>query len=238
MKSRIALIAFIFTGMCITLSYSCKKDGDGNNNDNNNDTTNNIKVTDIDGNIYNTVTVGTQVWMVENLKTTKYNDNTSIPLVTNSKEWAALSAPGYCWYFNDRAFYKNTYGALYNWYALNTGKLCPTGWHVPSDAEWTVLSDYLGGESVAGGQLKEITYTHWKSPNLYATNKTGFTALPGGYRYENGPFYYNGDLGIWWSSTEFDNQSAWDRLLDHYTGSIYRSPYSKNYGLSVRCLQD
>ena len=108
-------------------------------------------VVDIDGNVYHTVTIGTQVWMVENLKTTKYNDGTAIPLVTDNTAWGALTTPGYCWYNNDSATYKNTYGALYNWYAVNTGKLAPTGWHVPTDSEWTVLTTYLGGQSVAGG---------------------------------------------------------------------------------------
>ena len=108
-------------------------------------------VVDIDGNVYHTVTIGTQVWMVENLKTTRYNDGTAIPLVTDGTAWAALTTPGYCWYNNDSATYKNTYGALYNWYAVNTGKLAPTGWHVPTDSEWTVLTTYLGGESLQAG---------------------------------------------------------------------------------------
>ena len=111
-------------------------------------------VTDIDGNVYHTVTIGTQTWMVENLKTTKYNDGTAIPLVTDSTAWLNLTTPGYCWYNNDAATYKNTYGALYNWFTVNTSKLAPSGWHVPTDAEWTTLITYLGGETVAGGQMK------------------------------------------------------------------------------------
>ena len=138
-------------------------------------------VTDIDGNVYQTVTIGTQVWMVENLKTTRYIDGTAIPLDTNSSTWGGLTTPGYCWY-NDSAIYGNTYGALYNWYAVNTGKLAPAGWHVPTDSEWTVLTTYLGGETVAGGKLKDTGTTYWQSPNTGATNASGFLALPGGFR--------------------------------------------------------
>ena len=116
-----------------------------------------------------------------NLKTTKYNDGTSIPNVTNDTSWSNLTTGAYCWYNNDVS-YKNPYGALYNWYAVNTGKLAPKGWHVPSDAEWTTLITYLGGESIAGGKLKEAGTTHWLSPNTEATNSTGFSALPGGRR--------------------------------------------------------
>jgi uncharacterized protein (TIGR02145 family) len=137
-------------------------------------------VTDIDGNVYNTVTIGDQVWMAENLKTTKLNDGTSISNAIDNIAWASLSTPGYCWFINNRATYE-IYGALYNWYAVYTDKLCPTGWHVPSNSEWTTLTDHLGGAEVAGGKLKESGSSHWASPNTGATNVTGFTALPGGY---------------------------------------------------------
>lgn len=151
-------------------------------------------VADIDGNIYNTIAIGSQIWMKENLRTTKYNDGTSIPLVTNSTEWASITL-GYCWYNNDPANYKSTYGALYNFLAVcsiyNGGKnICPTGWHVPSYDEWVTLALYLDPNaiqfyntisSVAGGKLKESGTDHWQSPNFGATNETGFTALPGGY---------------------------------------------------------
>jgi len=141
-------------------SSSCKK-----KDDNNNPTTTAGKVTDIDGNVYDTVKIGTQIWIIENLKTTKYNDGTSIPMVTDSAAWINLTTPGYCWHKNTSASYKNTYGALYNWYAVNTGKLAPKGWHVPSDAEWTTLITYLGGDSIAGGKMKETGMSHWFSPN-------------------------------------------------------------------------
>ena len=151
-------------------------------------------VVDIDGNVYHTVTIGTQVWMVENLKTTKYNDGTAIPLVTDSAAWDELTTPGYCWYNNDSATYKNPYGALYNWYAVSTGKLAPTGWHVPTDSEWAVLTTYVGntyygGLDSAGGALKSTDKTYWLSPNTGATNSSGFSALPGGFRDYVGTFY-------------------------------------------------
>jgi len=203
----------------------------------------NKTITDIDGNIYNTVAIGTQIWMKENLKTTKYNDNTAIPLVTDNTAWEALATPGYCWYNNDEASYKDTYGALYNWYTVSTGKLCPTGWHVPTDAEWTTLTTYLGGESIAGGKLKETGTTHWLSPNTGATNESGFTALPGGYRGNPyGEFVEVGIYGVWWSATEGDLTGAWQRGLHYSFANVNRAiglgGYGKIYGCSVRCLRD
>ena len=138
-------------------------------------------VTDVDGNVYNTVTIGTQCWLQENLKTTKYKDGTSIPLVTDNSAWGSLSTPGYCWYNNDDT-YKNTYGALYNYYTVLTNNLCPSGWHVATEREWSTLVTYLGGASIAGGKLKESGTTHWVTPNTGANNETGFIALPGGRR--------------------------------------------------------
>ena len=197
---------------------------------------------DIDGNSYNTVIIGTQVWMKENLKTTKYNDGTAIPLVTDGTAWVALTSPGYCWYNNDAATYKATYGALYNWYTLNStsnsGKnVCPTGWHVPSDAEWTTLITFLGGESVAGGKLKETGTTHWAVPTG-ATNETGFTALPGGYRYSYGTFSDVGYAGYWWSSAEQSTDNASSRLMYFNSSSFFSYYFDKRNGISVRCLMD
>lgn len=121
-------------------------------------------MTDQEGNVYKTITIGTQTWMAENLRTTTYNDGTVIPNVTDNDEWADLSTPAYCWYDNDSATYAQTYGALYNWYTVATDSLCPTGWHVPTDAEWTILTDTLGGLTIAGGLLKETGTTHWTAP--------------------------------------------------------------------------
>jgi uncharacterized protein (TIGR02145 family) len=187
-------------------------------------------VTDIDGNTYNTVTIGTQVWMAENLKTIKFNDGTAISNVTDGAAWLGLTTPAYSWYNNDIAN-KDIYGALYNWYTVKTNKLCPSGWHVPSDAEWTVLTTYLGGAS-AGGKLKETGTTHWLTPNAGATNETGFTALPGGYRYNGGTFGNIGILGDWWSSTE-----TYTRAM-HFDGADVGMLYSQGAGFSVRCLKD
>ena len=195
-------------------------------------------VTDIEGNFYQTIRIGTQVWMTENLKTTKYKDATDIPLVTDNTAWLNLTTGAYCWYDNDEATYGDTYGALYNWHTVNTGNLCPTGWHVPTDAEWTTLTDYLGGESVAGGKLKEIGTTHWNSPNTGATNESGFTALPGSSRRSSGTFDYVGSNGRWWSSTEYFNYSAWHRRMLYDDSGVGRDDYNKKSGLSVRCVRD
>ena len=194
-------------------------------------------VKDIDGNVYKTATIGTQVWMAENLRTTKYNDGTAIPLVTDDKAWDALTTPAYCWYKNDAIANKNTYGASYNWYTVGINKLCPKGWHVPTDAEWTTLTTYLGGEIVAGGKLKETGTTHWESPNTGATNETGFTALSGGDR-EFGVFSYIGYSGYWWSATGINATEARYRSMNYHNSNVKRNSIFKKIGYSVRCLRD
>jgi uncharacterized protein (TIGR02145 family) len=200
---------------------------------------------DNDGNVYKFVTIGAQVWMMENLKTTKYNDGIAIPLVKDDKTWEALTTPAYCWYKNDAASNKNAYGALYNWYAVSTNKLCPRGWHVPTDAEWTILTIYLGGEGAAGGKLKEKGTNRWESPNSGATNESGFTALPGGSRNYAGAFDYSGSNGLffrsngcWWSSTELYTFNAYYRRMYNSLSVVYRSLSVKQSGYSVRCLKD
>jgi uncharacterized protein (TIGR02145 family) len=208
-------------------------------------------LTDYDKNYYKTVKIGDQVWMAENLRTTRFNDGTPIPLLADFTEWINCKSPAYCWYDNDENTYSTTYGALYNWYAVNTGKLCPTGWHVPSDDEWTTLTDYLGGESVAGNKLIETGTIHWKSPDTGATNETGFTALPGGFRgcNENQEFVSIGDNGFWWSSSGRDASQDWERSgSDRYNGWSRRMEYNNRgvsredvypgFGYSVRCVKD
>jgi uncharacterized protein (TIGR02145 family) len=193
-------------------------------------------LTDANGNVYSVVTIGSQVWMGENLKTTKYNDGTDIPLVTNNTEWGGLTSPAYCWYNNDEETYIDPYGALYNWYAVNTGNLCPAGWHVPTVDDWNALMAYLGGEDVAGGKLKEAGTEHWSSPNTDATNESGFTAHPGGNR--PNVFSGVGELGRWWSSTEYSSSLANGYVL-RYDGAVAsRNSMNKRYGFSVRCLKD
>ena len=195
-------------------------------------------VTDMDGNIYHTVSIGSQVWMVENLKTTKYRDGSNVPLVSNDIEWMRLTTPGYCWFDNDPATYKGTYGALYNWHAVNTGKLCPTGWHIPSDAEWMTLMNYLGGMSVAGGKLKETGTAHWDSPNTGATNETGFTALAGGCRGIDGYFILIEQRGAWWSVTELNLWSSMSINIDYNDNKMKDIAYGKTNGMSARCLMN
>jgi uncharacterized protein (TIGR02145 family) len=197
-------------------------------------------VSDVDGNIYNTVNIGTQIWMKENLKTTKYNDGSSIPLVPDT--WQGMTTPAYCWQNNDESTNKPIYGAIYNWYTVNTGKLCPTGWHVPSDAEWTILTDFLGGVSVAGGKLKEAGTVHWTSPNTGATNESGFTGLPGGSR--TGEFGYGlgfsnpGINGVWQSATIISGSTIWRRYLTNSNTVVIRDYSYKFDGLSVRCIKN
>lgn len=205
-------------------------------------TTNTLSATisDADGNTYNTLIIGTQVWLKENLKTTKYNDNTTIPNVTDNTAWYNLTTAGYCWYSNNSTLYKNTYGALYNWYAVTTAKLCPTGWHVPSATEWATLESYLGGSSLAGGKMKETGTTHWTSPNTSADNSSSFTALPGGYRdySTTSPFYSLANQGEWWSSTSVSTTTATGRYISYSYGSLYSESANKKKGFSVRCVKD
>jgi uncharacterized protein (TIGR02145 family) len=196
-----------------------------------------LKMKDYQGNVYEVVTIGTQVWMAENLKVTKFNNGDDIPFVTDPTSWSNLTSPGYCWYVNTSE--TNEYGALYNWYTVNSGNLCPTGWHVPSDVEWTTLTNYLGGTSVAGGKLKETGTEHWMSPNTGATNETGFTALPGGCRDSNGVYTYMSTGGFYWSTTPVGvSTRAWYRYLNYNEATISRLNNNKNTGYSVRCIKD
>ncbi|MBP7509487.1 MAG: T9SS type A sorting domain-containing protein [Prolixibacteraceae bacterium] len=179
-----------------------------------------------------------QIWMGANLRSKKYNDGTSIPLVSENNEWSNLRAPGYCWYNNDELKFKNNYGALYNWYTVNTGKLCPSGWHVPTSDEWNIFIAFLGGEKSAGGKLKESGNTHWYEPNTGATNEIGFTALPGGYRFSDGVFKGSTGNANWWTATSYDESTAWYHFVYHHSGNIYNNHKSKTKGFSVRCLKD
>jgi uncharacterized protein (TIGR02145 family) len=191
-------------------------------------------MTDWDGDVYKTVTIGSQTWMAENLRTTKYNDGKPIPNVTNSDSRQSLTTAAYCNSHNTtNADTIATYGRLYNWYTVNTGLLAPRGWHVPTDAEWTTLITYLGGESEAGGKLKEAGITHWFISNIGATNETGFTALPGGYRSDIGKFDI-GIYGYWWSASEYE--TYWVMYYINSWGGNFN--YSRKLGCSVRCVRD
>jgi uncharacterized protein (TIGR02145 family) len=198
----------------------------------------NKSIKDIEGNVYKTVTIGTQTWMAENLRTTKYNDGTEIPVVKDNLDWSKLTTPGYSWYNNDSGEYKDSYGALYNWYAVNTNKLCPAGWHVSSDAEWVALATFLEGGNDVGGKLKESGTKHWKIPNEGATNESNFNALPGGYRTFEGIFNFIGVSGYWWSSTEYNEASVLFWNLRYKSGGTFKYRSEKNCGFSVRCIKD
>jgi uncharacterized protein (TIGR02145 family) len=206
-------------------------------------------LTDIDNNVYRTIQIGTQVWMAENLRTTKYKNGSAIPNVTDNMTWRDLTTPAFCYYNNDAATNKYVYGALYNWFTVNTGNLCPTGWHVPADTEWATLVSYLGGTSVAGAKLKETTKNHWLNFTEYATNESGFTALPAGMRAADhgtvltwwlGVFGDLGSYGNWWSRTELTtiNSSYW-YTYGNTPGFLKGVDLiEKQNGLSVRCLKD
>jgi uncharacterized protein (TIGR02145 family) len=197
-------------------------------------TTDPATITDADGNVYNVIRIGTQLWIKENLKTTKFNDNSTIPSVTLNSAWASLITPGRTWYANN-GYYGDIYGGLYNWYAVNTGILCPIGWHVPSSDEEATLINYLGGGSIAGGKLKETGTTHWTGPNTGATNETGFTALPGGYRSNDGTFVNIEGHGYWWSSN-YPVGYGW--AMHYNSSSVVSDVFGSTYGLSIRCLRD
>jgi uncharacterized protein (TIGR02145 family) len=200
---------------------------------------NNIIVDSRDGQQYKTVKIGNQVWFAENLKATKFNDGTDIPLVKDSTTWAGLKTPGYCWYKNDEGSFKWVYGALYNWYSVNTGKLCPIGWHVPLSDEWHTLETLLGGKDNNGGKLKETGTTHWVSPNAGATNEYGFTALPGGCRDGSGWFVNVGIISYWWIPMGANSISPAGHYEIHYSdSSIWGIIGYDNSGFSVRCLKD
>ncbi len=196
-------------------------------------------VIDIDGNIYHTVTIGNQVWMTENLKTTRYRNGDAIFNVKDSKEWSALAVGAYCWYNNISRTYKTDYGALYNWYVVNDIRnIAPLGWHVPTDTEWNTLADFLGGWEEAGCKLKETGTTHWLTPNTGATNSTGFTSIPGGLRNFDGTFFDIGSTGGYWSSTEYSYTYAWSRDMFFDDGRASGDCNLKVLGFSVRCLRD
>jgi len=195
-----------------------------------------VPCTDADGNNYPVVKIGQQLWMGNNLKTSKYKNGVVIPNITDSLSWSFQSNPAFCWYNNDSVTY-HYYGNLYNWLAVkDTQKICPTGWHLPKDGEWITLTNYLGTESVAGGMLKETSTIHWEDPNTDATNETGFTFLPGGMRNNNAKYENIRQNGICWSSTEIDNDNSWVRVLFYDNGEVLRNQGNKKNGFSVRCI--
>lgn len=197
-------------------------------------------INDIDGNSYKTIRIGTQIWMAENLKTTKFNDGTAIQLAKDAKVWKTMYYPGFCWYYNDEATYKSVYGAIYNGYAAKSDKLCPTGWHVPSDSEWTNMITYLGGEITAGVKLRESGTNHWSGGSTEGSNESGFTALPATEREA-----YTGNFGGIGSSASFGSSSKtqsgnyYGLISVYYNNDIYRTySHDLRYGSSIRCCKD
>lgn len=225
----INLADFSNTNTEITFDFTNCTDGDGNHYPV-------VQIGSAKGSLNNS-DKGVQIWMAENLKTTKYRNRTPIPEITSINEWINLKGPGFSWYMNDSG-YKNVFGALYNWYTVAQGNLWSIGWHVPSNAEWTALTDFLMGEKVAGGKLKETTYINWYKPNVNATNETGFTARPGGYHDPSGGFGGIRSFGHWWSSSEHSPAQAESRYLSSGSGEVFNFAYYKEYGFSVRCLKD
>jgi uncharacterized protein (TIGR02145 family) len=216
----------IILGTLLFLVLSCKKDEPLS-----------VPVTDIEGNTYKTVIIGDQIWMAENLKTKMYNDGTEIPVITDPTKWASLKTGGYCWY-NDESLYRETYGALYNGYTINTGKLCPTGWHVPVVEDWQKLREFSGDSVKGGGKLKEAGINHWLTPNKGANNSSGFTALPAGIRYFEGTFASVFQFTGIWSSTETGTKDQWLMSLYFGDATFNISHRTKNHGFSVRCIKD
>lgn len=196
-------------------------------------------ITDYDGNVYDTIHIGTQVWLKQNLKVTHFNDGTDIQNIHDFSIWKTLTTAARCYYNNDSATYDSVYGLLYNWYAVNSpNNLCPTGWHVSSTADWLLAEEYLGGNSVAGGKMKEEGTFHWKSPNTGATNSSQFTGLPGGMRDPVNDFTTIKENGLWWTSTNYNNSMANGLYMWYLFTGIDYNHISKKYGLSVRCVQN
>ena len=195
-------------------------------------------VQDQSGNFYNTVAIGTQVWFKENLRTKKYRNGNNIIVKTNTTDTSTLVGQMY-YYLDDSLTNYSVYGALYNWKATQGDSLCPSGWHVPTDADWTTLTTYLLGENVAGGKTKSVGTAYWNSPNTGATNESGFSALPGGSRGSGGSFSNIRDYAFFWSATESDYTTAWYRALNSFNGNVDRYNFNdKSVGASVRCLKN
>lgn len=195
-------------------------------------------VVDIDGNVYHTVAIGNQVWFVENLKVTHYRDGREIPNVIDDAVWSNLKTGALCWYDHDSS-YKDIYGGLYNFYAvMDSCGVCPDSWHVPTESEWLELVTYLGGEEVAGGKMKQTGTTLWSSPNVGATNESGFDGIPAGGRGQISGTGEGGNYATWWSSTAFDPAFAWHWGLYHGNARVRFNPGHMASGFSIRCVKD
>ncbi len=193
------------------------------------------KINDVDGNLYHQIAIGNQIWLDKNLQVTRFNNGEMIPLIAENKEWSNLTAPGYCFYQNKKEN-ATSFGVLYNWYVIDKGNICPVGWHVPSDAEWTDLSTFLGGDLIAGSQIKSKTGWNLKGNG---SDTLRFQALPSGVRFIGSANYSNdGTCAVWWSATEGDVTDAWFRKTNYYHPSLLRYSTNKAHGFSIRCLKD
>jgi uncharacterized protein (TIGR02145 family) len=236
MKGR--LISFIYAltmmGLLLMLTTSCKKD----KHDSIFPPSGEL-VTDIDGNIYHTVVIGSQTWMSENLTTTRYRNGDSIGTTyPKDADLSNLIEPKYQWAYNDQDNLLKFFGRLYTWYVVNDSRnIAPEGWHVSTDTDWAILTNFLGGDSIAAPKLKDTELISWQYPYNVTTNQSGFTALPGGIR-GNDQFALGGQCGCWWTSTDYTVDEAWERRMDYLTVKVEKRETSKKFGLSVRCVKD
>lgn len=225
-KDRKNYFPVIFLAAITTIMISCSKDDKPE------------PVKDIEGNIYKTVSIGTQIWMAENLKTTRFNDGTEIAEVVGNEAWSNLSTAGYCWYNNDEENNKDAFGALYNGFTVSTGDLCPTGWHIPLREDWLTLREFLSDTINGGNNLKRTGSEHWLPSNKSADNSTGFSALPSGIRYFEGTFNSINSFTSFWSGTETGKNELWYLSLYSGNAGVTMHHISKKYGFSVRCIKD
>ncbi|MCK9612787.1 MAG: fibrobacter succinogenes major paralogous domain-containing protein [Bacteroidales bacterium] len=236
MKTKFLKLFALLILLSLAFNTSCKDD-DENNNDTNDPI--NLKVTDYDGNEYNTVNINGKIWMTENLKVTHYRNGDQIPNVTDWYEWVDLTYGAFCNY-NNVGTLGNIYGRLYNYYAVSDYRnIAPDGWHVATISDWNELISYAGGESVAGGKLKETGTTHWESPNTGATDTYGFCALPGGWASLGDEYTGIKYYGKWWTSNLSGDDYTWIIMINYSMGSIeVLKDWSYEAGLSVRCVKD
>ena len=199
-------------------------------------------VMDADGNVYPVAEIGNQCWTASNLKTSKFADGSAIPNNTDVEFWSQITTPATpAWrIFNNKPINDSIYGKLYNWYAISDPRnVCPNGWHVPTNEEWDALANYLGGDSIAGGKMKTLGTQFWQSPNIGATNESGFSGLPGGRCSGNlGTLSNLGDTGFWWSYSAFDDLGAWFRFIKNNEEKLSKNYYYKASGFSVRCKKN
>ena len=217
----------LFWGVFLILVSGCEKGEDSPD-----------PITDIDGNIYETAKIGNQVWMVDNLRTTRYNDGTDIKMITKSHEWYNAVVPAFSWYNNDSAMFRVPYGGLYNGYVAVDDKICPEGWHIPDLEEWRELVVYLGDTLIAGGKLKEEGLSQWYPPNKGADNSSRFTGLPAGIRYFEGTFSSLSYFTAFWSANESDTASMHYMSLSYLDSKATFGIKSRNHGFSIRCIRN